>query len=314
MDQIKRDSAAPEPHETAEAQSRPRASTDIIGVIVDREPTLSKTNRKIAHAILTEPRAFVEKPVEELTGWLGVSAPTITRFARALGCDGLRDLKLRLMGSVRVGIRYLEPSTPPGALDEVVERVVKRATRTIADAHMAFDLARAEAAIAAISTCRTLYAFGSGGVSSWLAEEIQNRFFRLGIRVVPSSDHQMQMMLATMAERGDVVMCCSLSGNNQPLLRALAIAREYGAATIALAPSDTPVAAAVDIVLPIDASDDGDVLGPTGKRYAFLIAVDVLAYGAAIYRRAPAREKLRRLKQQFAGLREKDDYNAPLCD
>ena len=39
---------------------------------------------------------------------------------------------------------------------------------------------------------------------------------------------------------------------------------------------------------PVDAREDGDVLGPTCKRYGFMIAIAVLAYGAAIHRRAPA--------------------------
>ena len=292
---------------------RPPAPTDIIGLIIAREPGLSKSNRKIALAILAEPRVFVEKPVEQLIEWLGVSAPTITRFTRLLGCDGLRDLKLKIMGSMRVGIRYLEPSTPPDAIEEVVERVVKRAQSTISEAHIRFDMARAEEAIEILSHCRTLYAFGSGGVSSWLVEEIQNRFFRLGIRVVPSSDHQLQLMLATTAERGDVVLGCSISGNNRELLRSIGIAREYGATTIALAPSNTPLASAVDLLVPVNADEDGDVLGPTSVRYAFLVAVDVLAYGAAIRMKGAAREKLRRIKQQLAAFRESED-NLPLCD
>ena len=48
-------------------------------------------------------------------------------------------------------------------------------------------------------------------------------------------------------------------------------------------------------------------------RYAFLIAIDVLAYGAAIRMKGPAREKLRRIKQQFAAFRDSED-NLPLCD
>ena len=48
---------------------------------------------------------------------------------------------------MRVGIRYLEPSTPPDAIEEVVERVVKRAQSTISDAHVRFDMTRAEEAI-----------------------------------------------------------------------------------------------------------------------------------------------------------------------
>lgn len=289
------------------------SGTDIIGLIIDLEPKLSKSNRKIASAILSEPRLFVEKPVEELIEWLGVSAPTITRFSRFLGCEGLRDLKLKVMGSMRVGLRYLEPATPPAGMAEVAERVAKRAHNAISETHANFDLDRAQKAIEAISSCRTLYAFGSGGVSSWLVQEIQNRFFRLGIRVVPSSDYQMQLMLAATMERGDVMLCCSLSGSNPELVRTINIAREYGATTFALARAGSAVANAVDLALPINASDDGDVLGPTSVRYAFLVAIDLIAYGTAIHRHGPAREKLRRIKQQFIALRDPDETQ-PLCD
>lgn len=290
-----------------------QASPDIIAVVLDREPTLSRTNRKIAQAIVTEPRSFVEKPVEELVGWLGVSAPTITRFARSLDCEGLRDLKLKIMGSMRVGPRYLDQTTPATALDEAAGRVLKRAQNSIANAHEHFDLAAAEKAIELISNCRTLYAFGSGGVSSWLVDEVQNRFFRLGVRTVPSADNQMQMMLAATVERGDVVLGISLSGRNQELLRAIGVAREYGATTVALTSPESPVAAAVDLPLGVRARDDGDILGPTSMRYAFMIAIDILAYGAAIHRNGAAREKLRRIKQQVLTFADTDTPQ-PLSD
>jgi DNA-binding MurR/RpiR family transcriptional regulator len=302
------------PDENDAVALRPKVpATDIIGLIIDLEPKLSKSNRKIASAILSEPRLFVEKPVEELIDWLGVSAPTITRFSRSLGCEGLRDLKLKVMGSMRVGIRYLEPATPPAGIEEVAERVAKRAHNAISETHANFDLERAQVAIEAISECRTLYAFGSGGVSSWLIEEIQNRFFRLGIRVVTSNDHQMQLMLAATMERGDVLLCCSLSGSNPEVIRAIGIAREYGATTFALARAGSAVADAVELALPVNSTDDGDVLGPTSMRYAFLVAIDLIAYGTAIQRHTPAREKLRRIKQQFIALRDPDD-SQPLCD
>ncbi|CDX30503.1 Transcriptional regulator [Mesorhizobium sp. ORS 3359] len=290
-----------------------RNAQDVIGLIVDQQSQFSKTNRRIAQAILSEPHSFVEKPIEELTTWLDVSAPTITRFSRMLGCDGLKDLKLKIMGSVRIGIRYLEPQTPPGSIAEVAERVSKRAQKTIADMHHNVDLERAQVVVEKISVCNTLYAFGSGGVSSWLIEEIQNRFFRLGIRVVPCQDHQMQFMLATAVDRTDVVICCSLTGANVELEKAVAVAREYGATTIALTPSGTPLAAAVDELLPINAPPDEDILSPASIRYAYMIAIDIISYGVAIARKDAGREKLRRLKQQLAVARDAAQTQ-PLCD
>jgi DNA-binding MurR/RpiR family transcriptional regulator len=139
-------------------ESGPSGTQDIIALIVNREGELSKTNQRIAKAILSDPRTFVQKPVEELIEWLGVSAPTITRFARSFDCEGLRDLKLKVMGSMRVGMRYLEPQTPPQQLSEVASRVINRAHRAISQIEASIDLNQAEKAIAAISECRTLYA------------------------------------------------------------------------------------------------------------------------------------------------------------
>ena len=280
---------------------------DVIGYLLDHESELSRSHGKIAQAILHYPTGFVEKPIEELVVWLGVSAPTITRFSRVIGCEGLRDLKLKVMSSMRVGARYLEPVTPPATLEEVSQRVVMRAQRAILEAQRTVDMALLARAIELLTRSRMIYAFGSGGVSSWLIEEMHNRLFRLGLRINTSNDHQMQMMIAATVERGDIVFCSSLSGNNGELIKAARIAADYGAITIGLTVVKTPLASAVALPLALDVADDGDVLGPTSLRYAFLAVIDMLAYGAAIKSSSQAQEKLRRIKQQFTTYRDADD-------
>jgi DNA-binding MurR/RpiR family transcriptional regulator len=299
-------------HTVAEDASR-FAAHDVIGYLLDHEKELSRSHLKIAQAILHYPTTFVEKPIEELVFWLGVSAPTITRFSRVIGCDGLRDLKLKVMSSMRVGTRYLEPVTPPATLEEVSQRVVMRAQRAILDAQRTVDAAMLERAIELLTRSRMIYAFGSGGVSSWLIEEVHNRLFRLGLRISTSNDHQMQMMMAATVERGDVVFCSSLSGNNGELIKAARIAADYGAITIGLTVVNTPLASAVAVPLAVNVVDDGDVLGPTCLRYGFLAIVDMLAYGAAIRSSPQAQEKLRRIKQQFTTYRDADDTQ-PVSD
>jgi DNA-binding MurR/RpiR family transcriptional regulator len=289
------------------------AAHDVIGYLLDHESELSRSHVKIAQAILHYPTSFVEKPIEELVVWLGVSAPTITRFARAIGCDGLRDLKLKVMSSLRVGARYLEPVTPPATLNEVRQRVVMRAQNAILAAQRTVDAAMLEQAIELLTRSRMIYAFGSGGVSSWLIEEIHNRLFRLGLRISTSNDHQMQMMIAATVDRGDVVFCSSLSGNNGELIKAARIAADYGATTIGLTVANTPLASAVAVPLALGVADDRDVLGPTILRYAFLAVIDMLAYGAAIRSSPQAQEKLRRIKQQFTTYRDADDTQ-PVSD
>jgi hypothetical protein len=69
--------------------------------------------------------------------------------------------------------------------------------------------------IDALTSSHMIYAFGSGGVSSWMVDEVHNRLFRLGLRITSSSDHQMQMMLAATVERGDVVFVSFAQGQQR---------------------------------------------------------------------------------------------------
>lgn len=302
---------APKTPRPEEAEAQP--SRDILGRLGDLEPDMSRSQQRIARAIREYPRLFVEKSVEDLCTWIGVSAPTIIRFCRFVGCRGLRDLKLQLMGAMRVGPRYLEPESPPQTLESVREQVLMRSQDAIAGAVRVPD-AVLDRAIDAILGGGTLYAFGQGGVSSWLIEEIQNRFFRLGVCVVPCKDAAMQLMLAASLNRNDVVLCCSIGGTGEEMITAAKVAREYGATTIALTVAGSPLARAVDIAVDIAIlRNDGDVLGPSSMRYAYLAVIDLLAFGAAIRSRPRAMEKLRRLKQQFVSHLD-EDPTRPLSD
>jgi DNA-binding MurR/RpiR family transcriptional regulator len=295
------------------AGSAPAIRQDIFSHISALEPQLSRSHKIVARSVLTRPQDFIEKPIEELVPWLGVSAPTVIRFCRAVGCEGLRDLKLKVMGGLRVGLRYFEPLMPPDGTGDVIERVMRRAHHAMATAVQTMDSAALERAAGIIRHADTLYAFGSGGVSSWLIAEVQNRLFRLAVPVVPCADHQMQMMLAAAAKRSDAVLCCSLTGRNVELVRVAAIARQYGAATLALTTRNSPLAAAVDLPLTLMLNDDRDVFGPTSMRYGFLVAVDVLSYLVALGGERAVQDTLRRIKQQFLVHRDEDDRQ-PLCD
>ncbi len=288
-------------------------ANDFFSHMIALEPSLSRSHRVIARAILTRPKEFIEKPIEELAPWLGVSAPTITRFSRVAGCEGLRHLKLKIMGGLRVGLRYLEPLTLPRNVGEVIERIMLRAQHAMAAAAQTIDFRTVERAAEIIANARTLYVFGSGGVSSWLIDELQNRLFRLGVHVTPCADHQMQMMLAATVQPTDVVLCCSLTGRNVELVKAATIAAQYGATTIALTTRDSPLAAATDCALTMALRDDGDVLTPTTMRYGFLVAIDVLSMTVGLRSSGSAQQILRRIKQQFVTHRDEDDQQ-PLCD
>lgn len=85
---------------------------DIVFQIRSRRDDLSVTERKVADAILDNIIWSASATVDQLAAKAGVSIATISRFARTVGCDDTRDLKMKLAQASTVGSRFLDQSTP----------------------------------------------------------------------------------------------------------------------------------------------------------------------------------------------------------
>jgi hypothetical protein len=70
-------------------------------------PALPPAEQRVARLLLADPRAFATLPVVELAERSHVSKPTVVRFCRSVGYDGLADFKLKLAGSVNEGVPFV---------------------------------------------------------------------------------------------------------------------------------------------------------------------------------------------------------------
>ena len=80
--------------------------------------------------------------------------------------------------------------------------------------------------------------FGGGGGSSMVAMETENRLFRLGLSATHCNDAQLQLMMAATLTAEDVLIALSITGRYEPIIRATAVADQYGAHTIAATAPD----------------------------------------------------------------------------
>mgnify|MGYP002040508655 FL=1 len=85
---------------------------DIVFQIRSRRDDLSVTERKVADAILDNIIWSASATVDQLAAKAGVSIATISRFARTVGCDDTRDLKMKLAQASTVGSRFLDQNAP----------------------------------------------------------------------------------------------------------------------------------------------------------------------------------------------------------
>ena len=90
---------------------------------------LMPAEQRVGKLCLADPRAFAKLPVSELADRAHVSKPTVVRFCRSVGYDGLADFKLKLAGSVNEGVPFVhravdEDDKPQDIIVKVVDNAV----------------------------------------------------------------------------------------------------------------------------------------------------------------------------------------------
>lgn len=287
-----------------------------MSVIRDSMPNLRPAEQRVAVMILADVGFAVHASSGELAHQAGVSEPTVTRFSRAVGCRGLRDLKVKLAQSMVVGRIYIE--TPPHvgtdlarpAMWRSVFTEIRRAVDSVEEQINREDVDRAAEAIAC---CSNLAAFGVGGGSTMVVTEVEHRFFRLGISVSHTSDPQLMRMRAATLGPGDVVIAVSTTGKAADVIDAVTIAKRHGAKVIAVTRANSRLAALADIVLCVHVPEAPDALKPTASRYALLTVIDLLAAATAYANPQESQQRMRRIKLEL--LRSTDgNADEPLGD
>ena len=292
------------------------APEDIISVIKQSAPTLRPSERRVADAILADVDFALHSANGELARRAGVSEPTVTRFSRAVGCAGVRELKVKLAQSLVVGRIYLEEPPDAGSnpgKPTVWQMILEDIHRAINTAERQLVVADFERAAAAIASCGKLVTFGVGGGSTMVATEAKHRFFRLGVAVSNYSDGQLMRMVAATLDKKDVVLAISATGRPKEMVDAVTIARDYGATVIAVTKPNSPLAAAADIPLGLYVPETPNALKPTASRYAFLAAVDLLAALTAYRSPRETQERMRRIKYALGNFGD-GEAEGPLGD
>ena len=256
---------------------------------------LSATEQKIADAILDDIAFAASASIDQLAVKAAVSIATISRFAKAVGCEDIRDLKLKLAQASAVGTRFLSevPAVEESAFYTQICSDVESTLRANLARFVEEDF---RAAAALLNSARLIYIGGMGGGSTMLADEVQFRIARLGKAVTAYHDPVLLRMLAATLTEQDVLVLLSVTGVTPELLEVADIAREYGARIIVLTSSNSPLASKAHIVLPVVTEETDFIYKPSASRYGMLLAIDILATELALARKNESKELLRRVK------------------
>ena len=270
-------------------------------------PSLAPAEQRVGKLVLADPRAFAKLPVTELADRAHVSKPTVVRFCRSVGYDGLSDFKLKLAGSVSEGVPFIHRSVD--ADDKTSDIAVKVIDNTVAaflkyrnDASF-FALEHAAKALADTQKTNRRIEFYGVGNSGIVAQDAQHKFFRLGVNAIAYSDGHMQVMSASMLRPGDCAVIISNSGRTRDLMDACDIAKKQGATTIVITASGSPLASAGHIHLTADHPEGYDKYSPMVSRLLHLLIIDILATTVALRIGEALQPALRDMKKNLSSKR-----------
>jgi RpiR family carbohydrate utilization transcriptional regulator len=270
-------------------------------------PSLAPAEQRVGKLVLLDPRTFANLPVTELADRAHVSKPTVVRFCRSVGYDGLSDFKLKLAGSVSEGVPFIHRSVD--ADDKTSDVTVKVIDNTVAaflkyrnDAS-SFALDQAVQALAETHSSGKRIEFYGVGNSGIVAQDAQHKFFRLGMNTIAYSDGHMQVMSASMLSKGDCVVVISNSGRTRDLMDACDIAHKRGATTIVITASGSPLATSGQIHLTADHPESYDRYSPMVSRLLHLLIIDILATTVALRIGESLQPALREMKNNLRSKR-----------
>ncbi|CAN5760180.1 MurR/RpiR family transcriptional regulator [soil metagenome] len=246
---------------------------DCLMMIEQRLPALRGASRKVAGAIVADPWAILGMTIYDVAEAADVSLPSVTRFSRAVGYPGFRELVQGIAQSLgRIETKDLDelnlPSEGDGGVQGIIGAVVRRQIDALQIAARTIDQQALRKAIDAVAKAHRTTIVGHGGAYVPALGMAIKLNWAGAPATASTPDLYSNQVMAT--GEGDVVIGISHQGRTKEVIEMLRLARSFGSTTISLStvPS-SPLASVAEIQLA--------VLTPEVARAGtFLIALDAL--------------------------------------
>ena len=269
---------------------------DILSIIQERMPTLSKGPRRVAQFILDAYDKAAFMTASRLGETVQVSESTVVRFAAELGCGGYPNMQRALQEMVRsklTSIQRIEVANDRLSGQDVLSTVMQADMELIRATLTEVDRERFSRAVDAILAARHIYILGlrsSAALADFLGFYFQMIFDNVQVVHTSSSGEIFEQLLRVGPE--DVVIGLSFPRYSSRTVQALRFARDRGAGVVALTDSETSPLAETATELLLAQSDMASfvdsLVAPLSLVNALIVAV--------------GRRRNEDVEQTFAGL------------
>ncbi|WP_434637033.1 MurR/RpiR family transcriptional regulator [Klebsiella sp. I138] len=240
---------------------------DIVGQLQEGLVRFSAQESRVAAFILKNLSFTASASIDELAASAGVSPATITRFARSVGCEDIRDLRKQLAQASERRTSWLTPGSDalPAAWREKLTHLGDTLTQQLAHT----SETAVEKLKSRLQTARAVHCFALGIQDTALASLLQHQLLPSGVAINLCQDTAlMRMTASTLSD--DHLLLVLVTGEADTILQSATLqARTQGVTIIALTPEKHTLANMAADIIPLPDN-------PQLARYSLLLLVDLL--------------------------------------
>lgn len=277
--------------------------------IKEKKDSLPLSEKKIAELILQEPASIINMNSSSLAQKSGSSPAAVIRFCHSIGLKGFVDLKLQLSADLQGINDNLYTEIVPGEeLTKIKKKllvntnhVFKETNNTLADEVVA-------KATKLFYTSSVIYPFGLGA-SSIVAEDFQQKFSRIGKKVIFIQDQHALATSLAVSNSDALFLGISNGGEKGEVLALTKMAKSFGLKTVSLTRNTkNTLSLASDVALKTAFAQEPPLRsGATISLLTQMYAIDILFYAYVTHYYESSLENLEKSKEAINQLYQQYD-------
>ena len=256
---------------------------NVMGRISSIYNELSKSEKKIGDFLLENPKEVTRMTALEVANASNVSPATVIRFCKSIGIPSFTQLKVTIASELeRPTNQEYSDIEENESVEKIKEKLLANAHQTMFDTAQYLEDKKIEESVTKLQEAPLVFTFGVG--ASWLvAENISQKFNRIGKSVIAISDLHILLATIVSAPKKSVLIAISNSGNTKEVNSLVDLANKYGLVTIGLSQfGNNQLSQKVDVSLQTVKANEAEMRSAaTSSLHAQFIAIDILFYAYA---------------------------------
>lgn len=245
--------------------------------------SLNNSEKKVANYFLNNIENVFSMPVASLAKEAGVSQVTWVRFCKALGFDGLKDLKKSLfleLNSAKINDNsekiVFSDIRKEKNIEQITATIKNTAIQAIEDTIKMIDYNELADVIHILEQAKRVQLFGVGA-SGTVADDLYRKLLRIGKNASFSFDVHTQLTYGANLSSKDIAIIFSYSGATSEMIEILELAKAAHCPTVAISKfAKSPLVASADYSMYISTPEVNLRSGAMSSRLSQLTIVDLL--------------------------------------